>query len=113
MKTIRYTAAAATIFMSLLNLPAAAGESDMPTAVAWLGSALGALGLVAAFGIIRRATWAPVAVVAIGALNLTGGVAATVNDWQGGPIGIALGLVIITTGGSCLARTRRQLARNA
>ncbi len=95
MRTIRYTAAVATIVMSLLNLPFAVddGGIGLPTVVAWLISLLGLAGIVAAIGLFRSARWSVLAVVAIGALNLVGGIVALARQWDGAAIGLVLSAV--------------------
>lgn len=92
MRTIRYAAAIATIVMSLLNLPIALddGGSGIPTPLAWLVSVLGVAGIAAAVGLLRSATWATVAVIAVGALNLAGAFVALASDWDGAVIGLVL-----------------------
>jgi hypothetical protein len=91
MKLWRYVAIATTVVMSLLDLPAAVSDTDMPRAVDLVGTIVGVAGLVAAVAMLRRRPWAPAAVIALGVLNIAGGVAAVVAGWQGGPIGIVLG----------------------
>ncbi|WP_073946820.1 hypothetical protein [Streptomyces kebangsaanensis] len=92
MRTIRCTAAIATIVMSLLNLPIALddGGNGIPTPAAWLISLLGIVGIVAAIALLRSAAWATPAVVTVGALNLIGAVVALVRSWDGAVIGLVL-----------------------
>jgi hypothetical protein len=92
MRTIRYTAAIATIIMSLLNLPFALddGGLGLPTPVAWLFSLLGVAGIVAAVGLFRSAAWATPAVITVGAINLIGAVVALIKNWDGAVIGLVL-----------------------
>ena|SRR5689334_11736206 len=95
MKTVRYSAAIATIVMSLLNLPVALPDNHagIPTALAWLFSLLGVLGIVAAIALLRSAAWATPAVVAVGVVNLIGAVAGLVQHWDGAIIGLVLSAV--------------------
>ena len=96
MKAIRWAAVAATALMSLLNLPAGFDNGlDMPTWLAWVGTVLGAAGLVAAFGLARRLPWGRPAVLAVGAVNLAGAIAALAGAWAGGAIGLVLSLAIL------------------
>lgn len=94
MRTLRYTAAIATIIMSLLNLPAGLDptSADLPVAVAWLVSLLGLLGIVAAIGLIRSAAWATPAAIIIGAINLIGSIIALIDSSSGAVVGLVLGI---------------------
>jgi hypothetical protein len=94
MKLWRYVAIASTVVMSLLDLPAAVSDTDMPRAVEVVGTIVGAVGLVVAVAMLRRRPWAPAAVIALGVLNIAGGVAAVAAEWEGGPIGIVLGFAM-------------------
>ncbi|MFG2042476.1 hypothetical protein [Dactylosporangium sp. NPDC048998] len=113
MRTIRYTAAIATVIMSLLNLPIALDPAGAGLAapVAWLISLLGVAGIVAAIGLFRSAAWATPAVIAVGVLNLIGAIAALVNNSQGAVIGLVLSAVgtalAVTYASSRAARTPR------
>jgi hypothetical protein len=91
-RTIRYTAAAATILMSLMNLPFAVddGGQGLPTPVAWLISLLGVVGLVAAVALIARRSWGPPAVIAVGAVNLVGAVFGLATGVDGAVIGLVV-----------------------
>lgn len=99
MKALRWTAAAVTVLMSLMNLPAAFDtDLAMPAAMRWAATVIGVLGLVAAVGLVRRAPWGRPAVLAIGGLNLAGAVVALVNDWEGAAIGLAVSLLTVVLG---------------
>ena len=99
MKAIRWAAVAATVLMSLMNLPVAFDDGvDVPTSVAWLATALGAVGLVAAGGLARRQPWGRPAVLAVGVLNLAAATAALVAGWEGGVIGLVVSLLIVVFG---------------
>lgn len=95
MKVVRYVAAAATALMSLMNLPIAFddGGAGLPGPVAWLISLLGVIGLVVAVALCTRATWAPTAALAVGVLNLIGGIWAVATGSDGGFIGLTVSLV--------------------
>ncbi|MGW5126530.1 hypothetical protein ACWEQ7_21245 [Streptomyces sp. NPDC004069] len=92
MRTIRCSAAVATLAMSLLNLPIALddGGNGVPTPAAWLISVLGVVGVIAAIALLRSAAWATPAVLTVGALNLIGAVVALVRSWDGAVIGLVL-----------------------
>ncbi|GAA2357151.1 hypothetical protein [Dactylosporangium salmoneum] len=94
MRTIRYTAAIATIIMSLLNLPVGLDPSaaQLPAVVAWLVSVLGLVGIVAAIGLLRSAPWATPAVITVGGLNLIGAIVAMANSSDGAVIGLVLSI---------------------
>ncbi|MGI5240906.1 hypothetical protein [Dactylosporangium sp. CA-139066] len=95
MRTIRYSAAAVTIVMSLLNLPIAFddGGAGIPAPLAWLVSMLGVAGIVAAVALLRSAALAVPAVITVGALNLVGAVVELVRKSDGAIIGLVLSVV--------------------
>jgi hypothetical protein len=95
MATLRYIAAAATALMALMNLPIAVddGGAGIPTPLAWLISALGAVGLVAAVGLLVKAAWAVWAAVAVGVVNLVGAVIYLIGDGDGALIGLTVSAV--------------------
>ncbi|GGM90410.1 hypothetical protein ACFFX1_21780 [Dactylosporangium sucinum] len=95
MRTIRYTAAVATIVMSLLNLPIAFddGGAGITAPLAWLISLLGVAGIVAAVALLRSVAWATPAVITVGALNLIGAVVALVRSSDGAIIGLVLSAI--------------------
>lgn len=95
--TIARWAAVPTGLMALLNIPAgpSASTTDSPAWADWTATLLGLLGMIAAIALFRRVTWARPAVIAIGALNAAGGVLAMAQGWQGGPVGLFLGLVAV------------------
>jgi hypothetical protein len=110
MRTLRIATAVATILMSLLNLPFAFddGGQRLPAALAWLITLLGVAGLVAAVALLRRAAWATPAVIAVGLLNLAGGIVALVQGQEGAVIGTTLSLII-----TVLALAYARIARPA
>lgn len=112
MRTIRYTAAVATILMSLMNLPIAFddGGQGLPKPVAWLISLLGVVGLVAAVALIARRSWGPSAVIAVGALNLLGAVVGLATGVDGAVIGLVVSALGTGFGiASARLRTRQKL----
>lgn len=90
-------AAVPTLLMALLNVPAGPGSdpSDVPTGVAWAATVLGLAGLVAGIALLRKVDWARPAVIALGAINAAGGVAALILGWSGGAVGLVLGLAAV------------------
>jgi hypothetical protein len=100
MRTIRYTAAAATVVMSLMNLPFAFddGGAGMAKPLAWLVTVLGVVGISAAVALLAKAPWGAPAVLAVGVLNLLGAIVALVQDMQGAVIGLAVSLICVVFG---------------
>lgn len=90
-------AAVPTLLMALLNVPAGPGSDPdtVPTAVAWAATVVGLAGLVAGIALLRKVHWARPAVIALGAINAVGGVAALIFGWGGGAIGLVLGLAAV------------------
>jgi hypothetical protein len=95
MTALRFLAAAATALMGLMNLPIAFddGGAGIPTPLAWLISALGVVGIVAAVALLTRAAWATRAAIAIGAINLVGAVIALITGTDGALIGLTVSVV--------------------
>ena len=110
MKLWRYVAIAATVVMSILDLPAAVSDTDMPPAVEVVATIVGVGGLVVAVAMVRRRAWAPAAVIALGVLNIAGGVAAVAAGWQGGPIGIVLGIAMTASAAAVASPRARRAA---
>jgi hypothetical protein len=100
MKIVRWAAAAVTVLMSLLDLPVAfaAAEENIPVAIAWAISLLGAAGLAAAIGLVLRTDWGRPAVLVVGAVNAVGAVIALVRSQEGAPIGLVLSALILVLG---------------
>ena len=100
MHTVRWAAAAATILMSLMNLPFVVddGGAGLPAVVNWLVSLLGVVGIVSAIGLLRHAGWGRPAVLAVGAVNLIGAVVALIAGLDGAIIGLVIGAVIVVLG---------------
>jgi hypothetical protein len=111
-KALRWTAAATTALMSLMNLPFAFdGDAGVPQPVAWLVTLLGVAGLVAAVALLRDTGWAAWAVTVIAAVNLVGAVLALVRNQEGAVIGLVLSAAIAVLGAACLrAGHRREMA---
>ena len=104
MKALRYAAAAATVLMSLMNLPFAFddGGAGTPAPVAWLITLLGVAGIAAAIALLSNAGWGPWAVTAVGVVNLAGAVIALVLNNEGALIGLTLSAVITVLGAMCV-----------
>ena len=100
MKAIRWAAVAATVLISLMNVPVVLeGDTDkVPTAVAWLALLVGIAGFVAAVGLARRLSWGRPAVLAIGAVNLAGAVVALARSWDGATVGLVVSLLVLGFG---------------
>ncbi len=100
MSVVRWAAAAVTILMSLMNLPFVVtdGGSDFPLAVNAAISLLGVVGIVSAIGLLRKAPWGRPAVLAIGAINLAGAIAAFVTGMDGAFIGLVVSSLIVVLG---------------
>lgn len=95
MKPVRWAAVAATVLLSLLNLPLAVDPGDVPRPVAVLATAVGVLGLLAAYGLGRRLGWGRPAALGVGAVNLAGAVAALMNGWEGAAVGLVLSVLAL------------------
>jgi hypothetical protein len=110
MTPLRFLAAAATALMGLMNLPIAldAGGADIPTTVAWLISALGAIGIATAVALLFKARWATWTAVAVGAVNVVGAVIALTVGSDGAIIGLIVSTVSTAVS---LAYARLQGAR--
>src|SRR3954452_19616683 len=87
------TAAIVTALMALFNFPSGftADSSDMPSWLAWAGTVVGVAGFAAAIALIRRADWGRQAVVAVGALNVAGGIIQLARSRGNGIVGLVLG----------------------
>ena len=87
--------------MSLANVPAAftstSGE-DGPKGSAWPATIVGIAGLVAVVSLVRRLSWGRPLAVAIGALNVAGGVWALAAGYGNGVVGVVLGGLITAFG---------------
>ena len=111
-KALRWTAAAATALMSVMNLPFAfVGDAGVAKPVAWLVTLLGVAGLVAAVALLRDTGWAAWAVTVVAAVNLAGAVRALARNQEGAVIGLVLSVAITVLGAACLrAGNRREMA---
>ena len=100
MKFVRWAAAAVTVLMSLMSLPIAfdAAEQKIPVPIAWAITVLGVLGIVAAIGLVVRASWGRPAVLAVGAVNAVGAVIALVTGAEGAVIGLVVSALILVLG---------------
>jgi hypothetical protein len=99
-RTARTAAITITAVTALFNLPTAltAGPSQLPTALAWLFTAFGAAGVFVLVAMTRRALWARDAVVAVGTLNVVGGVAAIIAGNMVGLAAVVLGVAAVASG---------------
>ena len=91
MKIARW-AAAPTLLMAVLNIPAGldSSGSHVPAGIGWAATVVGLAGLVAGIALLRRVSLGVPAVAVVGAVNLVGAIAAMVEGWQGGPVGLVL-----------------------
>ena len=81
--------------ISLLNLPAAFASKDAgPDGSGWAGTALGVLGVVAIVAFVRRSPWSRSLAIAVGVLNVAGGVWALAAGYGNGVVGVVLGAVV-------------------
>jgi uncharacterized membrane protein (UPF0136 family) len=96
MKTFRILAIIPLTLMSLMNvgyiLPT---DPKHNTAVAIAVLALGAAGLVAAFGLARNTSWGIPAALAAAGVNVAAAVIALVNDAEGAAIGLVVSAVAL------------------
>lgn len=95
MNKIAIAAGAATVVISLLNLPIGFSPGDIPAGLAWAVTGMGIVGLVAAAGLVRRAPWGAPAILAVGGANLASAFVALLTDEQGAVIGLALSAAIV------------------
>ena len=97
MKAVRWAAVAVTVLLSLMNLPFAFddGGTDLAAPLAWAVTITGALGLVAATGLLLRASWGRPAVLGFGVLNLAGAVAALAAGSEGAATGLVVSALVV------------------
>ncbi|MEV4510539.1 hypothetical protein AB0K00_16410 [Dactylosporangium sp. NPDC049525] len=109
MRIVRYTAAFATVVISLMNLPFAFddGGADLALPVRYLISLLGVLGIVAAVALLAKASWGAPAVAAVAVVNLIGAVVSVAVGMEGGLIGLTVSLVATVLGVATLLQGRR------
>ena len=104
MKFLRILAIVPLVLVSLLNVGYPFGTDPKPeVAVAIAVTALGIAGFVAAFGLARNTTWGIPAALAVGAVNVVGGIIALVTDSKGAVVGLvisSLALVLAFVAGS-------------
>lgn len=101
MRVLRYAAAAVTVLMSLMNLPFAFTDGVSPP-VGIPVTLLGVAGIVAAIALLRKASWGPWAVTAIGFVNLAGAVLALALNRNGAVIGLVVSALITAFGILCV-----------
>jgi hypothetical protein len=92
MTVIRWAAAAALTLISLMNigtvLQGSNGPIPLPAAIPV--AVLGALGLAAAYGLVRRTPWGQPAALAVGAINVVAAIIALALDSDGAAIGLVV-----------------------
>lgn len=95
MKAARWTAAAFTLLMGVMNVPVVVddGGTDLPMALRVVTSLAGLAGIVAAVALARRVPWATPAVILLGALNVAGAVWALSENSEGAAIGLIVSLL--------------------
>lgn len=100
MRVVRWAAAAATILMSLMNLPfiVTDGGAGFPLALNAVISLLGVVGVVSAIALLRGAPWGRPAVLAVGAINLAAAVAGLITGMEGSVIGLSVSSAIVVLG---------------
>ncbi|MBW8752031.1 MAG: hypothetical protein JF565_11490 [Propionibacteriales bacterium] len=90
-------AAAPTVLMVILNLPAIAppDADDIYRGLAPLSAALAVLGIAATVGLLRRVDWGTPMILAVAVLNVLVGEVAVARGLDHGLVGIALGLLTL------------------
>lgn len=90
-------AAAPTILMALANVPAGfqPDQFDLPKGLLWFFTAVGVAGLVAAVALVVRHAAGPLAVAAVGAVNIISGLAVLADGDASGVVGLVLGLAAV------------------
>jgi hypothetical protein len=90
MNIIRWSAVLVTALFALMNLGVTL-DPDASTIVRIGAGVLALAGVLAATGLARATSWGRPAVIAVGALNVAGGIAALVTDEPGAGVGIVVG----------------------
>lgn len=91
MKFVRILAIVPLTLVSLLNAGYPIGTDPKPdVALAIAAGALGLAGFVAAFALVRNATWGIPAALAVGAVNVVGAIIALVSDSEGALVGLVI-----------------------
>ncbi|MBL7487297.1 hypothetical protein I6A60_00180 [Frankia sp. AgB1.9] len=95
MTVIRWTAAAALTLISLMNIGTVldGGDGPIPLPVAIPVAVLGAVGLAAAYGLVRRLTWGQPSALAVGVTNVVAAVIGLALDSDGAAIGLVVSAV--------------------
>jgi len=109
MKHIRWAAVAVTALFALMNLGAAV-DSELAGWLRGVGAVVALAGIVAAVALARNADWGRPAVIAVGVLNVAGGIAALVSDESAGAVGIVVGALAVVLGFLSGPAGRSQLA---
>lgn len=104
MKIITWAAVAITALFVLMN----AGAALDPEQAAWVrafGAVVGVAGVAALVGLATGRGWGRPAVIAVGALNVAGSIAALVDGQEGGLIGLVVGCLGVLLGALAGSRT--------
>jgi hypothetical protein len=95
MKIVRWAAAAALTLISLMGIGLAFGGGDESAAFRVIGPVLGVLGLAAVYGLVRRHHWGMPAALAVGTVNIVGGLVDLAVDGAGTLAGLVVSLVAL------------------
>jgi hypothetical protein len=95
MKFFRWPAAATLTLISLMDIGTALPGGGSSAAVRVLAPLLGALGLVAVYGLLRRHHWGTPAALAAGAVNVVSALIGLVGSSDGADIGLAVSAVAL------------------
>lgn len=95
MKIVRWIAAAALTLISLMDIGIALPGGGESTPVRLLAPLLGALGLAAVYGLLRRRQWGAPAALAAGAVNVVTALIAMALSSAGALAGLGVSLVAL------------------
>jgi peptidoglycan/LPS O-acetylase OafA/YrhL len=114
-KIVRWVAAAALTLISLMDIGIAlpGGGNSVPVRV--LAPLLGAGGLVAVYGLLRRRHWGTPAALAAGAVNVASALIALAAGSDGASTGLAVSVIalLLTAASAYSGRTRPTHAQPA
>ena len=104
MKYLRIIVIVLTALISIMSIPFAFSDDVLPAdwseSVGWVFTIIGVLGLVAAFGLFRKASWGLPAVLAIAVAQVVGGIAAMSGEMEGAAFGLSISLALLATAGA-------------
>jgi hypothetical protein len=114
MKIIRWIAAAALGLISLMDIGIALPGGDESTSVRVLAPLLGALGLAAVYGLLRRRHWGTPAALAAGAVNVVTALIAMALASAGALTGLTVSLaaLVLTAVAACTGRASQPHAQS-